>query len=51
MTEEESLEDLFMRDKKSFDLIKQAKRVSKNIDTTNINIDETLDQIITIIDR
>ena len=51
MTEEESLEDLFMRDKKSFDLIKQAKRVSKNIDTTNINVDETLDQIITIIDR
>ena len=51
MTEEESLEDLFMRDKKSFDLIKQVKRVSKNIDTTNINVDEILDQIITIIDR
>ena len=51
MTEEESLEDLFMRDKKSFDLIEQVKRVSKNIDTTNINVDEILDQIITIIDR
>ena len=51
MTEEESLEDLFMRDKKSFDLIEQAKRVSKNIDTTNINVDETLDQIIIIINR
>ena len=46
LTEEETLNDLFRRDIKSFDLIKEAKRVSKEIDTTNLNIKESLEEII-----
>ena len=46
LTEEETLNDLFRRDIKSFDLIKEAKRVSKEIDTTNLNIEESLEEIM-----
>ena len=46
LTEEETLNDLFRRDIKSFDLIKEAKRVSKEIDTTNLNIKESLEEIM-----
>ena len=49
ISENEAFEDIISRDRKSQNFINEAIKISKKIDTTDLNIEESLEEIMRVI--